>query len=241
MTLRLLSAMLALAGFATATPAQTLLGKPGNFPLTISQPGSYKLTQNLVVPGGTHGIVITASDVTLDLNGFTVSGNTSCGGGYTAMYCTGSPDSVGIEAGAANMVSIRNGQVSHFGIGVRLGFGGVVDDLRIGTISSIGLVVGTGSTARNLNVFYVKGVGITASASLLQNVSVAYAVQAVEALDGLIIGSTFTNVVTGIHDGSYGQYGKAPAMRETFIHASAQPTIGGVRSLGSNICNASTC
>ena len=42
-------------------------------PYTISQPGSYYLTQNLTASGG-GGIAIQASDVTLDLNGFTLDG-----------------------------------------------------------------------------------------------------------------------------------------------------------------------
>src|SRR5215467_11079290 len=40
---------------------------------TISQPGSYKLVNNLTATGDC--IVITAQDVTLDLNGFEISGN----------------------------------------------------------------------------------------------------------------------------------------------------------------------
>jgi len=40
----------------------------------ITQPGSYYLTGNIVGVAGKHGIVIGASGVTLDLNGFDVSG-----------------------------------------------------------------------------------------------------------------------------------------------------------------------
>jgi hypothetical protein len=37
----------------------------GGFPFTISQPGSYQLTSNLMVPANVNGIVITSSNVTL--------------------------------------------------------------------------------------------------------------------------------------------------------------------------------
>ena len=47
---------------------------PG-FPITLSVPGSYKLTGNLVVPGGLNGIEITSDNVTLDLNGFRIAGS----------------------------------------------------------------------------------------------------------------------------------------------------------------------
>jgi hypothetical protein len=53
-------------------------GDSPGFPVGISESGSYRLTGNLVVPGGTgapnlDAILIVADDVTLDLNGFTLS------------------------------------------------------------------------------------------------------------------------------------------------------------------------
>ena len=42
---------------------------PG-FPLTISEPGRYRLTGNLSPGAGADGIVIKADNVTLDLDGF---------------------------------------------------------------------------------------------------------------------------------------------------------------------------
>ena len=68
----------------------------------ISQPGSYYLTTN-VVSGG-NGIFITANDVTLDLNGFTVQGEAASVGIY-------------IES-ALTSDTVRNGTVSGFSYGV---------------------------------------------------------------------------------------------------------------------------
>jgi len=45
----------------------------GGFPYVISQPGSYKLTGNLVAPSPLHGIDITVPNVTIDLNGFSIT------------------------------------------------------------------------------------------------------------------------------------------------------------------------
>jgi hypothetical protein len=49
----------------------------GSIPFTISQPGSYYLTGNVagITAGAVAGIVIAARQVTLDLNGFTLTGN----------------------------------------------------------------------------------------------------------------------------------------------------------------------
>ena len=63
----------ALAG--GVTPADT----PG-FPVTLSQPGSYVLTSNLVVSTEVIGIDVTADNVSIDLNGFSLIGPTTCTG-----------------------------------------------------------------------------------------------------------------------------------------------------------------
>src|SRR5512144_2121034 len=52
-------------------PRKPLHG-PG--PVTIAAPGSYFLTSNINVAGAT-AVIITASNVSLDLNGFTIAGN----------------------------------------------------------------------------------------------------------------------------------------------------------------------
>src|SRR5438477_1054895 len=62
----------ALAG--NVTPGDT----PG-FPVTISQSGSYRLSGSLTVPDmNTTAIQITADNVTLDLNGFSIIGPVAC-------------------------------------------------------------------------------------------------------------------------------------------------------------------
>ncbi len=65
----------------------------------IDQPGSYRLTSDLTVPAGRIGITISADDVTLDLNGFTIRG---AGGAGTDR---------GIALGARTNVEIRNGTI----------------------------------------------------------------------------------------------------------------------------------
>src|SRR5271154_6656573 len=53
-------------------------GDAPGFPVTISQPGSYRLSSNLVVPdSNTNAIEITAEFVTLDLNGFSIVGGSA--------------------------------------------------------------------------------------------------------------------------------------------------------------------
>ncbi len=52
---------------------QSTVNASGGFPYVISQPGSYKLSGNLVATVDHQAILVTASNVNLDLNGFTVT------------------------------------------------------------------------------------------------------------------------------------------------------------------------
>ncbi|MFT7723950.1 MAG: hypothetical protein QM788_14160 [Roseateles sp.] len=131
----------ALAG--NVTPGDT----PG-FPITISQPGSYKLTGNLTVPANVKGIHITANNVTLDLNGFTVSGPSTCTRDDQSRFvsCThDNPQASGIDAYMATGTAVRNGTVKGFGgIGLAAGDHARIDNLRLTEnklgLSSIGLM-----------------------------------------------------------------------------------------------------
>jgi hypothetical protein len=72
-------------------------------PFIINTPGSYFLTATLNAPTGANGITITASQVTIDLNG---NGLISDGSGaHTAIQSSGS----------INHVSIYNGYISNWG------------------------------------------------------------------------------------------------------------------------------
>jgi hypothetical protein len=63
------------------------VGWNGTFPITISQSGSYFFTQNLAGTRGVDGIDISSGDVTIDLNGFTLSNDLS--GSSAGIYSPG--------------------------------------------------------------------------------------------------------------------------------------------------------
>lgn len=73
-------------------------------PFTINSPGSYYLIKDLTGTSGQHGITIMASDVSLDLCGFTVRGT------------AGSLDGIYVS-GAHSKIDIRNGIVQGWGGG----------------------------------------------------------------------------------------------------------------------------
>ena len=73
-------------------------------PYTISNPGSYYLTTNIVGVSSQNGINISANNVTLDLNGFSLQGISSAING------------ISIQTGYTN-VTVRNGTISGWGAG----------------------------------------------------------------------------------------------------------------------------
>jgi hypothetical protein len=99
----------------------------GGFPFKITQTGSYKLSGNLDVPAGINGIEINVNDVTLDLNGFTITGPITCDSSGCTPTSTASPS--GIQAFAVG-ITIRNGHVKGFARGVKT-FGGLVEEMHV--------------------------------------------------------------------------------------------------------------
>jgi hypothetical protein len=127
----------ALAG--AVTPGDT----PG-FPVTISVPGSFRLTGNLLVASASTAISIEAQNVSLDLGGFSVAGPNSCSG-YPTTSCTTIGGNAGIAANAnAHQVRIENGVVRSFnGRGVWLqGASSTAENLRVLVNGDAGIEVG---------------------------------------------------------------------------------------------------
>lgn len=116
---------------------QTSVQDAGGFPFKITAPGSYKLVGNLVVPVNTTGILVQSNDVTLDLNGFSITGGIVCDNVGDTCAPPPARDTSGVEAilgvvggQPANIfgVTIKNGHVRGFTNGI-LTFGGVVEEI----------------------------------------------------------------------------------------------------------------
>lgn len=116
----------------------------------ITQPGSYYLTENLVGQAGKAGITVAASGVTIDLNGFTVSGP-----GSNAII----PASFDLEG-----IAVRNGTVTGWtNGGVFLSW---VTGARVENVTAIqsnnGISVGPTGTIRSCVALQNAGNGIQA-------------------------------------------------------------------------------
>lgn len=151
-----------------AMAGKVTTGDAAGFPVTISQPGAYRLTSNLTVPdAATTAIQITADDVSLDLNGFAIIGPNTCSG--NPVQCTYSGGAgIGIMAVApvgvispAN-VRVMNGVVRGMGgHGIRmLGDGTVVERVHSLMNGGPGIVVGEGAVIDSMAKYNATGAAV---------------------------------------------------------------------------------
>jgi hypothetical protein len=136
----------ALAGGITA-------GDIPGYPITISQPGSYKLTGNLTVPADEFGILILAENVTLDLNGYTVRGPMNCTRTVSTKEVSCPYYNVNAVGNLATQkdVVVRNGMVRGFASnGVWLQQSGTVDEVHAEMNGDGGINVSAGLVSRSV-------------------------------------------------------------------------------------------
>jgi parallel beta-helix repeat protein len=141
-------------------------------PITITQPGSYYLTGNLTAA---DGIRVSASNVTIDLNGFTIQG-------------TGGSTGVGIyRTTTQTNTTVKNGTVRGFGfVGVSLGDHSVVEALRVDGNGS-GISVSFGSVVRGCVSTGNSGIGISvfSRSSVLDSVASRNTGEGIRVVNGL--------------------------------------------------------
>ncbi len=117
---------------------------------TLSEPGSYVVVQNLTATGDC--LVIAADFVTIDLGGFTLTGNGTAGEGITDQ-----------SAGHVGVV-VRNGAVTGFGFGVRIANGSrlTIEGIRAINNNVHGMSIGMNSIVKGNTVSGNGSIGISA-------------------------------------------------------------------------------
>jgi hypothetical protein len=257
---KLLPLLVALAAGTAAAQTQIDQAKaiaggvtPGDapyFPITISKPGSYKLTSNLDVPFQVNAIVIDADNVTLDLNGFEIRSTGVCERDlYSGVVSCNSQDAgtmknaySGIDINGTNAV-IRNGTVSGFrGHGVN-GHGGTwLDGMRIRHNRHHGVSMsGAGNRVTDSDLQMNQGSGLYGALVLV------YGVTARENGDyGLRLSHSMVSRSMATQNRLSGLYGSAHSTAPTSVHHSqfqfnhvASEVSGNVVSGGGNFANAS--
>lgn len=142
--------------------AINLTNTPGDADATpsvykITQPGSYYLTGNITGVAGKRAIEVVASGVTIDLNGFEVSG------------VTGSLAGIATTVNGLRDVSVRNGSVRNCG-GAGIDFAtnnvnnAIIADIRASGNGAGGILAGPRANVSDCGAYMNTGMGITVSA-----------------------------------------------------------------------------
>lgn len=185
---------------AKAVAGGVTAGDAKGFPIDISTPGSYRLGSNLTPATGQDGIYIRAPDVTIDLNGFRISGGPAGGAnnGHYGIYVLG------------DRATIRNGTIGAFKTTGIQGSGKaylIVEDMRI-VNGGYGLINSEGSFTRvqNSTIATNTAIGIVCGLSChVEGSIVSGNLWGISIQSGTVLGNTiFSNTYEGIQAGGAG-------------------------------------
>jgi hypothetical protein len=138
-------------------------GDAPGFPATLSRPGRYKLAGNLRVPAGQDGIKVTRDNVTIDLNGFTISSNPP-GEAFNGVYA-GAP---------INGLRVVSGTITGFGIAIFNdgGLFAVVEHMRL-VSNGFGFIGGSDDRVRNSTIASNNASGVTCTGCVIEGSVIA--------------------------------------------------------------------
>lgn len=184
--------------FKTLTEVEPRIGIRNDFdtltPIVISEPGSYYLLEDVTAFPSADGIRITASDVSLDLNGFTVRGNLEVG--------SAAGIALGSNATPVRNIAVRNGSVINFlgtGVDGTHASATIIESIRVSNCLN-GIVVRNASTVTHC----------VATNNMVNGIQVAFGSTAsfcnaqsngsdgIQAFDSVITGSAATGNSRGL-------------------------------------------
>ena len=233
-------------------------GDTPGFPVSLTVPGSYRLTGELDVRGepaaeDVTAIEILASFVVLDLNGFSLVGPTVCTGSpVTSCAPLGAGD--GIDSRDHNFVRITNGSVRGFGDAGIDGGNATVERVQAFGNGRRGIALHNGglvtrSVAGGNGTRGIMGLGILVDSSrALENGTAGIHADHGEVRDCEAVhnGAAGITVLDGLAIGNVSRDNRGAALVATrsgytLNNASGSTTITGGTSLGRNLCNAALC
>jgi hypothetical protein len=212
-------------------------GDVAGYPVTIAQPGSYRLTSNLqVADANSTAIQVTGLNVTLDLGGFTISGPTVCGPGLPVATCNPTGSGVGILGGG--VVTVRNGTVTGMGSdGINLTYAGRVEEMRLISNGGDGIHVQDSAFVRDVETSANGGDGIDVGieAVLRSNLAFGNRSHGLRVLGGNVIDSVSSR------NGSGANFGQLVAFHGNQFTANTGDQVAGGKATGGNVCSDHTC
>lgn len=220
----------------------------GGFPYVIAQSGSYRLSGNLTVPSGVDGIDINADNVTLDLNGFSITGPATCTGIPVTSCTAAGGNGVAISA---NDVTVKNGVVSGMSNAVAASRqtveGIVIEDLHLNQNASDAILIESGIVRRN-HIRSNGGSGLMMSGGVAEGNVIEF-----NRLDGVIVGNSFNGAngltVIGnsiLRNGFFGMIAQNTVYGSNIFNLNGLGAVSispglGVTSQNNNNCNGASC
>jgi hypothetical protein len=250
------------ASFPVGFDGISLIRQPyyqAQFPIVITNPGSYKLASNIIVSNAnTTAILVKANNVTIDMNGFSIIGPTVCSSN-TPPVCTlfGTGDGVNSSTFNVQNTTIRNGTIQGMGNnGVNV-ISGSVEGVHAISNGSGGIVLNSGtvsnstSTNNSGNGIYlrdgtVRGCTATGNGTngiYLRTGTVSDSTSTNNFDDGIIVtegGSVVNNKSNS--NNAHGLYlgNSVGYVNNSLFNNSSGNVTGGVK-LGNNVCDTVLC
>jgi hypothetical protein len=209
------------------TPGDT----PG-FPVTLSISGSYRLDSNLALSTAVNGIEATAADVTIDFNGFKMSGGNVANNGVVGfqrgLTVRGgtirafTKDAINVQGRALVVERMRLTDNGRHGVnehgGATAGFATVSNSTILQNLS--GILCGAACRVENSTISYNTQNGITMSNS-----------------NGLVLGNAIS------YNGTYGVYAQETGLGNNMIGSNTLAPIAGsgIFALHPNKCYPQAC
>jgi hypothetical protein len=173
----------------------TKIQAAGGYPFVITDSGSYRLTSNLQQPAANVNVIrIDTNNVSIDLNGFAISGTNFCSEGGAiptrAVTCTQNSVGAGVYT-IGTSISVRNGTVTGLGGSCITIAGGQLENLRIGHCGNNAIDLDDGQVS-NVKIDYVKNLGISMFGGQIDRAFVSHAGNTGVIMTGF--GGTISNV-----------------------------------------------
>jgi hypothetical protein len=232
------------AASAFAVDGQILINQStvmaaGGFPYKITQPGSYKLSGNLTVPANADGIDITADNVTLDLNGFNISGPLKCTFAAAGVSCSGSVVGWGVFSGQNN-TTVKNGSISGMAnggvdAGSGSGSGALIEEV---SVSQNGVGIAATGIVRRCTASLNRAIGITVDRGVVEDNALFENQEGMSVAFATVTGNAVSLSVTVGMESVFTTFGSNSFSQNKSANVSSGT---GTTSQNNNNCDGGTC
>lgn len=205
------------------------------FPVNLCAPGNYRVVGTIMVPANVDAIDISADNVTLDLNGFSIMGPVTCTA-TPGPTCSGASTGSGIFSASDNTV-VKNGVVDGFVDGVYLvGRGSLVDAVHAKNNLYDGIHVESGVVQRSTAIMNGFS-GVYVTVGNIQGSFAEYNSTGIFGEQIVALGNSTANNDYGLNVVQGSVYGSNSFTGDVFADVYSLGAI----SQGNNVCGVTQC